>query len=575
VLVANNLQARRTVIQSIKDCWYLAKPYWTSEDKWRAIGLVSVVIALNLLSVYMSVLFNKWYNEFYDSIQQFHKAEFYKLLIRFTYYAFIAITISVVSYWVRKILEIRWRTWITKYYIDSWLNKHAYYKTRFIKDSVDNPDQRISEDLNSFLVTVLDLTLGFISNIVTLFSFVFILYTLSGPLVFSLFGHKFTIGGYMVWVALIYSFIATVITFIIGRPLIKLNFLREAVEANFRFGLMRIREYSENIAFYKGEKQESTNLHSKFNNVIANFLAIVYRQMKLDIFNVGYSQLAVIFPMLVSAPRYFAKQIQLGDLMQISSAFGKVQGAMSFFIDGYGSLASLRAIMDRMLGFQNSVEAATSLASSEITNSTNDNMYVRITDLQLMRPDGKPMSKFINLSAKSGDVVLVKGRSGTGKTTLLRSIAGIWPYSSGKIEKRADLTELFIGQRPYLPDATLREALCYPMNAQDVNLTKIHNVLNDVNLAYLANELDVKTDWSKMLSLGEQQRLAFARVLINEPNIVYLDEATSSVDEEMEEQLYRLLTTRLSNSLIVSIGHRSTLNKWHNIIYDFNDEKIA
>lgn len=568
------MQQKRSFIQSIKDCWYLAKPYWASEDKYKAIGLVSVVITLNLLSVYVSVLFNKWNNKFYDAIQKFDKESFYHLLVQFTYYAFTAIALAVFAYWVRKMLEIRWRKWITQYYIANWLDEYAYYKTRFITDYADNPDQRISQDLSAFIVTVLDLTLGFISNLVSLFSFVFILYSLSGPLVFSLFGEKFSLSGYMVWVALAYAAIGTLITFILGRPLIKLNYQQENVEADFRFGLMRVREYSESIAFYNGEKQEKISLNNKFNSVIANFLAIVYRQMKLDVFNVGYSQLAIIFPILVAAPRYFAKQIQLGDLMQIASAFGRVQDALSFFINSYGSLASLRAIMDRMYGFQVSIDSAKELPVIKVSPLSNLHS-IKVDNLTLFLPDHSILHENIAFTLNSGNRILIKGNSGSGKTTLLRTIAGLWPYASGALAKNLTSQEMFIGQRAYVPDTTLEEALFYPKPIDTGKLAELHEILNQVGLARLLESLMIKNDWSKILSLGEQQRLAFARILINKPEIIYLDEATSAVDEAMEEVLYGLLLTQLPQSIIISVGHRSTLAKWHGLVYDFNDKEIA
>ncbi|MDD3265558.1 MAG: ABC transporter ATP-binding protein/permease [Burkholderiales bacterium] len=551
---------KRTLIQSFKDCWNLAKPYWASNEKWRAIALVSVVIILNLLTVYMSVLLNKWNNSFYDSIQQYDKERFFSLLLTFTYYAFTSMFFQVCSYLCQKVLYIRWRKWLNTYYLDKWFYKEAYYKSRFI-GNIDNPDQRISQDIGGFINTVLSLTLGFISNVVTLFSFVFILYNLSGALSFTLFNHHIVIDGYMVWVAIIYAFVGTYITFKIGRPIIRLNFIQEAVEATFRFGLMRVREYSENIAFYHGEKQEKQNLQNKFGNVIENFMAIMYRQIKLDIFSSVYGQIAIIFPILVASPRYFAKIIKLGDLMQISSAFGRVQGALSFFMDAYGSLAGLRATMDRLQGFTSITEKAAELPQLEKQEIKQN--YLSVENLSIHLPNnGRQLINNLSFAANSGDRLFIKGRSGSGKTTIFRALSGLWPYSTGQIYKASDKTELFVGQQTYIPNVTLREAISYPLTVIPDDVT-INNIMEKCSISHLQEYLDQELEWHKILSLGEQQRVSFARVLLNKPDIIYLDEATSAMDEEMEEQLYSLLVEELPNSAILSIGHRSTLAKFH------------
>lgn len=563
------LQAKRSPWKSFKDCWHLTRPYWTSDDKWRAIGLILVVIAFNLLVVYMSVLFNKWNNSFYDSIQQVNKKAFFSLLVTFSYYAFFYIIFQIISFYFNKTLEIRWRKWLTNYYIEKWLAQHAYYKTRFVSDYVDNPDQRISQDVGSFVSTVLGLTLGMISNIVSLCSFVFILYKISGAFAFTFAGHQFVINGYMVWVALLYAIAGTYITFLIGRPLIKLNFRQETVEADFRFGLMRIREYAENIAFYHGEKQERSKLDGKFNNVISNFMAIVYRQMRLDIFNVFYGQVAIIFPLLVASPRYFARLIQLGDLMQISSAFGRVQGALSFFIDSYGSLASLRATMDRLYGFEHAVSDAQKL--KPIKRIVDAKAYLQLNALNISLPNHeRNLITNLNLTINSGDRVLICGKSGSGKTTFLRTLAGLWPYVDGEVRYNDSCRELFVAQRPYLPNVTLREAICYPLEHNLPSDEILAQVLSDCGLAYLASRLNDDEQWDKMLSLGEQQRIAFARILVNRPDIIYLDEATSALDESMEQHLYLILIERLPQSAIISVAHRTTLSKYHTKELNFN-----
>ncbi len=564
-----NSTPKRNPLIWLKDSWHLARPYWTSQDKWRAIGLVAIVIVFNLLTVYMSVLFNKWNNKMYDSLQHFNQVMFYQLLVKFCYMAFFYILFQIMSYYFRKILEIRWRRWMTQDYLANWLDKHAYYKMRFVDNYADNPDQRISQDIAAFINTALSLTLGFISNVVGLFSFIFILWGLSGPLSFVIGGHHFVIAGYMVWVALIYALVGTFITFKIGRPLIKLNFAQENLEADFRFGLMRVHEYGENIAFYNGEKQEYQGLLVKFNRVVNNFMTTIYRQMKVDIFNIGYSQIANIFPILVASPRYFAKVIQLGDLMQISGAFGQVQGSLSFFIDSYGSLASWRAVMDRLYGFQSVINQSYNLQS--IHKQKNDVDYLKVSNLTLKLPNSsRVLINNLNFNLKSGDRLLIRGSSGSGKTTLLRSLAGLWPYVDGEIFQNKTTKELFVAQRPYIPNVSLREAICYPLMDNLPDDDVLGKLLDECGVNYLVSRLGDLADWDKMLSLGEQQRLAFVRILVNEPDIIYLDEATSALDEDMEYKLYQILVQKLANSVIISVGHRSTLHQWHNQEINFN-----
>ncbi|MCC2625035.1 MAG: transporter ATP-binding protein [Burkholderiales bacterium] len=551
-----------------KDAWFLAKPYWKSPDRPKAMGLLSIVITLNLLMVAMSVAINKWYSKFYDALQNLDKQAFYKLLLIFCILAFTNILISVLAYYFRKILEIRWRRWLTAYYLDKWFNSKAYYKTRFLSVISDNPDQRISDDINSFIVLVLTLTLGLMNSVVTLGSFVVILWTIVGPLKFTLWGHHIVIHGYIVWATLLYAIAGTYITFKIGKPLIKLDYQQQKYEADFRFGLVRVREHSENIAFYNGEPQEKAELSSRFTNVVNNFVSIIYRQLKIDIFGVGYAQIAILVPFLVAAPRYFAKIIKLGDVMQISNAFGHVQGALSYFIEAYSSLSGWRAVMDRLYGFLMSIEDADKLDGLQIKT---DNNYLHLNQVAINLPNGNCLAKNIGFKLNSGDSILIKGKSGSGKTTLLRTIAGLWNFAQGDIYQKDNLSSIFITQKPYLPISTLRSAICYPLIDNLPDDAKIKEILAKCSLSNLDSWLDNSADWGNILSIGEQQRVAFCRILINKPDIIYLDEATSALDEETEELMYNLIKSELPNSVIVSVGHRSTIAKWHTQVLNFNE----
>ncbi len=550
---------QNNLVKWLKDSWSLAKPYWTSEEKYKAIGLLSIVIVLKLSFVYMTVVANNWYNRFYDAIQNYQVDKFWHDIIDFMYIAFFYIAFQVLANYFLKFLQIRWRIWMTNYYLDHWLSNKAYYKVRFLNSKLDNPDQRISEDIGAFISTTLDLGLGLLTSIVSLVSFVVILWNIGGVLKFDLFKHHIAIHGYMVWVALLYAIFGTWIMFKIGKPLIKLNFLQQAYEADFRYSLVRVREYSENIAFYKGEHGEKQGTQKRFNNIVENFIQIIYRTMKMGIFSIGYSQIAVIFPIIVSAPRYFTKAIQLGDLMQISSAFGRVQDALSYFMDAYSSLANWRSVMDRLQEFIQVNLATHELLGREFTY--NGNVLI-VNKLSINLPNEQNLVKNLSFTLKSGDRLLITGPSGSGKTTILRTLAGLWHLYSGEVNL-PQVSNMFIAQKPYIPLGTLKDVICYPLNSNDVNNQLLIMIMDKCQLGYLINELEIQADWNNKLSVGEQQRIAFCRILINQPNLIYLDEVSSALDEASEAYLYQLLINELPNSIIISVGHRSTIKKWH------------
>lgn len=549
-----------------KDAWQLAAPYWKSKNKYKSLALIGLVVACNLLVIYFAVLFNKWYNVFYNAIQTYDKVGFINAIYRFCFLAFFYIAFQIFAYYFRKILEIRWREWLTHYYLSRWFDKKAYYKMQFIKNITDNPDQRISEDVNNFIVLFLNITLGLMNSLVTLASFMVILWEISGVFAFEIASHKFAIPGYMVWIALVYAILGTYFTFKIGKPIIKLEYQKQAYEADFRFGLMGIREHSENIAFYDGEEKESSRLVSKFSNVVKNFIGLIHRQIKIDLFGIGYAQLAVIFPIVVAAPRYFAKQIQLGALMQILSAFGQVQDSLSYFVTSYTSLSTFRAIMDRLHGFDVAVEESLDLTRIPVQPGEK---YLEIKNLSINLPTGKMLMTEISALLNSGDRLLIRGRSGSGKTTLLRTIAGLWHFATGEIYQKSNLSSLFIAQKPYLPIGTLKEAICYPKMHSLPHDDVVISLLKQCGLGNLVYGLHLTANWSSKLSIGEQQRVAFCRVFVNEPDVVYLDEATSALDEETEELMYQILQENLPRSAIISIGHRSTIRKWHNQEFNF------
>lgn len=550
-------------ISWIKDAWILAKPYWQSNEKYKSGFLLALVIICNLLAIGAQVMVNKWYNSFYNILQTYDKDALWESIARFCIIASFYVLFSVISAYILKFVTIRWRIWLTKYYMDNWFKYKAYYKTRFLNTISDNPDQRISEDINSFIVLFLQLTLGFISAIVTFISFIGILWGLSGTINLSFNGYSINMPGYMVWLAIIYAVVGTYIMFKLGKPLIKLDFNQQKYEANFRYSLIRVRENAEPIAFYNGEIEESKNLVNKFTNVVNNFYQIISRELRLNIFSSSYGQISIIFPLIINTPRYFAKSLKLGDLMQITSAFSKVENALSFFIGAYSAISGGRAVMDRLYGFQQTIYETDNLSRLPIILN-NNKPHLELNQLTINLPNQKTLIKNISLSLNSGDRLLIKGRSGSGKTTILRTLAGLWSYAKGNINMKLGLNILFIPQKPYLPIGKLKDAICYPKIDNIPNNEQIIHFLKSCESDNLIPALEHENNWMDILSLGEQQKLTFCRILINNPDIICLDEATSAIDEETEAKLYEILVTNLPNSIIISVGHRSTIKKWHN-----------
>src|SRR3990167_354198 len=475
----------------------LTLPYFQSEEKWKARGLLAAIVALNLGAVYMLVLINEWNRVFYDALQNKDAAVFWRELGRFTYLAFGFIIIAVYRFYLTQLLELKWRAWMTAHYLDRWLANKAFYHlelARFSKaeDAIpDNPDQRISEDINQFTTYTVSLSMGLLNAVVTLASFVGILWTLSGSLAFSYNGNAYTIPGFMVWMAVLYAAAGSVIAHYLGRPLIALNFRQQRVEADFRHHMVRVREYSESIALDRGEPVERQQAGSRFAEVLANYLRLLKRQKRLTWFTVGFGQAAVVFPFVVAAPRFFSGAIQLGELIQISSAFGRVQDSLSWFVDNYSSLAAWRATTDRITSFEESFQALTPSQASTAT-AANAGGALAIDELQLSLPGGAALLATGGLTVSPGDTLLVKGPSGSGKSTLFRALAGIWPWASGRLRRPADFDArvMFLPQRPYFPNGSLRDALAYPEPAERHSDAELQQALREALLPDLAARLD-------------------------------------------------------------------------------------
>jgi putative ATP-binding cassette transporter len=547
------------------DFWALFKPYWFSEERVTARLLLFAIVALTLASVYMDVQFNTWYNLFYNTMQDKNKSEFFHQMLRFCVLAGIYIVIYVYATYLNQMLQIRWRRWLTERYLKEWLADRTYYRMQLTASQTDNPDQRIAEDLKLFVDSTLSLSLGLLNAVVTLVAFLGILWTLSGTLEFAIGGQTYVFYGYMVWVALGYAVVGTRLAHKIGKPLITLNFNQQRFEADFRFNLVRFRENMEGVALYHGEEDEMRGLRNRFTQVFSNWWSIMRRQKNLNFFTITYNQIAVIFPFLVAAPRFFSGAIQMGGLIQISHAFGKVQEALSWFVNVYSSIAAWKATVDRLTGFHNAVVSCQEQTRTNpgIATLTDGGATLALDHVELDLPNGQPLLSNANLTIAQGARVLVQGPSGSGKSTLFRAIAGIWPFGRGHIYQPQDFQALFLPQRPYFPLGTLREVVLYPMGSLSRSDEEVMDALTAVGLPHLIARLDESANWPLQLSGGEQQRVAFARALLQKPAWLFLDEASSNLDDASQTRLYDLLTHRLKDSTIVSIGHRDELACYH------------
>ena len=564
----------RGTLSTLAIVWRIASPYFGSEDRWAGGILLAAVIAIELSIVGLTVLFNSWNNVFYNALQNRDWDAFVTQLIYFCFIAGALVVLAVYQLYLNQWLQIRWRRWMTRAYLDHWMEGANHYRMQLLGDAADNPDQRISEDIAQFIALTLNIGLQLLNACVTLFSFTIILWGLSAAAPLHVFGIRFDIPGYLFWAALIYAGAGTILTHLIGRPLIALNFQQQRYEADFRFNLVRVRENSEQIALLEGEAAERDRLLIRFRNVVANWMAIMSRQKKLVFFTASYAQAAVVFPFIMVSPAYFANVVQLGGLMQSANAFGRVQEALSVFVTVYRQLAEWRAVVERLSGFDQSVATARAVAVTPpvIDVVTGDAPVVSFTDLAVRLPNGVPLATTNDLAIGLGERVLVSGPSGAGKSTLFRALAGVWPFGAGTITLPKDSRVMILPQRPYFPIAPLAAAVAYPAESGRFDAGRVAELVATVGLPELARRIEDEAHWNRTLSLGEQQRLGIARALLHAPDYLFLDEATASLDEASEAALYRLLEQRLRRATIVSIGHRATLAAFHRRRLTFSRE---
>ncbi|MCA3369249.1 MAG: ABC transporter ATP-binding protein/permease [Roseomonas sp.] len=572
----------RWIITFIAEAWALIVPFWRSEERWRARLLLAVVIALNLSLVGMTVLLTYWQRAFYNTLENkdwdgfiallftWHRTEAEGLLPGFVLVAALYILIAVYQLYLRQALQMRWRRWLTDVYLTQWLADRAYYHMALTDPYTDNPDQRIADDARLFVEDTLGLGIGLLNSIVTLGSFILVLWSLSGPV--TILGVE--IPGYMVWVALIYALLGTWLAHLIGRPLIALNFSQQRLEADFRYALVRLRENTEGIALYGGEADEKRGLTQRFTKLMVNWWDIMRATKRLTFFTAGYGQVASIFPIVVAAPAYFSGRLPLGGLIQTSSAFGQVQGSLSWFVDNYGKLTEWRATVQRLTGFTHAVAKAREAgAGPKVSKGSAEGLAMREVNLRL--PDGRVLLSGAEMHVAPGEAVLINGPSGSGKSTLFRAIAGIWPFGSGVISLPQDARALFLPQRPYLPLGTLKRAVCYPEDEARFTDAQVVAALGEAGLDHLAPRLADSDSWGQRLSGGEQQRLSFARAFLLRPDWLFLDEATASLDPEAEDALHENLQRILPGVTMLSIAHRPAVARFHDRVLRMEDGRLV
>lgn len=557
---------------TLKAFFLMLKSYWGCKDSIKSWILLVVIISLTSGSVYIATSINSWYKEFWDTIQNYDIDGFKHQLIIFVILASIHVVVSVYNAYLKSCLAINWRTWLTGKTMTRWLESDNYYKLQLADKNTDNPDQRIAEDLNMFVSSTIVLIIGTATDLAMMISFGVVLWQLSSAVDITVMGMSIHLpDGYMCYLALLYAILGTALTFYLGKPLVKLNFRQQRYEADFRFSLIRVRENSESIALYKGEEEENKYLRQSFSDLVANYIKLIVCTKRLGFLTLGYSQTAVIFPMLISAPLYFAKIITMGSIMQISSAFGRVQDSLSTLVSNFTSWASWKSVVDRLALFYLSMEEVEKLRCIAIEKNATK---LEVRDLQIKSPRDKLLLDHVNLDLSSGESLLIRGASGCGKSTLIKALAGIWPYTQGQVRYLNEAKVLFLSQKPYLPQGSLRLAASYP--SAPIEDGRTEQFFKLVGLEHLIPHLDEVDTWSHILSLGEQQRVAIVRALLNQPDMLFLDEASSAMDEQSESLVYDLLNQYLPHCIMISVGHRSTLIAKHKLVLTYqNDAKYT
>lgn len=558
--------------------WKVIKAYYASSERLFAFGFSALIIGLTVSLVAIEVIFNYWYQRFYDALQAYDKHGVLVLTLAFCFIAAVAIIIAVYRYYVTQFFNLRWRKWLTNQFVGRWLQNRSYYLLENFDEGTDNPDQRIQEDVAAIISTTIDLVVGVLGAVITLFSFVFVLWSLSGALTIPLGSlGGLTIPHYLVWVALLYAGLGTYFTFKIGYPLVALNFEQQKREATFRYAAVEVRNHAEDIALYEGEHHQKTILNGLYDMVLSNYYLIILRQKLLLWFTAGYNQAAVIIPLLASLPNYFGKIFKLGGLMQTLNAFGKVQDSLSFIVNAYTQIAQWQAVAMRLTTFVNHMCEVESKAAlqNKLIFEWHDASSIIVKDVSISTPRNQVLLKNINLIFERGHRYLIQGESGLGKSTFVRAMAGIWPYASGKVIFPKNESVMYLPQQPYMPVGTLEEAVLFPDHHKPELRERIKEVMMLCRLEQFIPRLGEIMPWSEQLSPGEQQRIAFARVLLHKPDWVFLDESTSMLDKDNEAAMYRMLKECLPDCTLISVGHRESLIPYHDQMINMMDYRAA
>ena len=559
--------------------WVLGRPYWfadesstigwrgysvTMKESWIARGLLALIVLLTLSIVYISKLINAWNARFFNALQDKNADAFWSELTTWVVLVALFIIAVVYRFWLQQMLTIRWRRWLSEVYFRDWLADRTYYRMELVSQGTDNPEQRIELDIANFTDRTVSISLGLLLQIMTLITFASVLWNLSGGFVLPIFG-GLVIPGYMMWAALLYAVAGSLATYFIGRPLVRINFMLERYNADFRYRMVRIRENAESIALYRGEPDEERRLRSAFSRIFGTWWDLMTYTKRLTWLTSFYGQAAAIFPYIVAAPQYFAGQIPLGVLTQTADAFAQVQAALSWFVDTYQRLAEWKAGVDRLTTFSEAmVKAKQEAASTAFEESTGKAGELTVRDAEVRLPNGSVLLENVDLTVHQGQSLLISGPSGSGKTTLFRVLAGLWPYGRGRVSLPPDARVLFLPQKPYLPIGTLKEVLSYPEAPAGGHGDEVYReALQACGLGHLLPRLEEATNWSLVLSGGEQQRLAFARAMLYRPNWLFLDEATSALDDAAEQRMYGLIAERLPGATVISIAHRPAAVAMH------------
>lgn len=558
--------------------WQLIKLYWQSNQRLPAYLFFSIVMIMTVTLVGLDVVFNYWYNYFYNALQAYDKPAAVRLLVIFFVLAAFYIVLAVYRYYASQLFGLRWRRWLTEQFIGRWLRKRSYYYLETFDERTDNPDQRIQEDAGSLVNYSIELSMGLISAITTFLAFVYVLWQLSGEvtLSFGRFG-SIQVPGYLVWVGVIYAIVGTFFTVKLGRPLVSLNFEQQRREATFRFAAIDLRSHAEHVALYHGENHQKNILHRLFDKVLGNWYLIILRQKILLWFTAGYNQASVVLPLVVALPNYFDKVFLLGGLIQSLQAFNRVQDSLSFMVNSYTRIAEWQAVAQRLTTFVNHMSEVESKAEKEnklIVSKHIDNTIVT-EDVSIKTPRNEPLLKEINETFIHGNNYLIKGISGTGKSTFIRTLAGIWPYASGEVIFPAVNRIMYLPQKPYMPIGTLAEAILFPDKEHPELEAKLPTILRNCHLENFIPRLYETASWSEQLSPGEQQRIAFARVLLHRPDWVFLDESTSMLDLANESYLYEMLARELPDCSLISVGHRPSLDQYHSHVINMGKYRSA